>query len=115
MPIDIYGAGSGGGGADELVKVSSNDTTSGYLNGKLVAGTGITLTENTDGGNETFTIAASGGAGSGDVVGPASSTDNAVARFDSTTGKLIQNSGVVIDDSDNITCRRYRYYTYRKH
>lgn len=40
--------------------------------------------------------------GSGDVVGPASSTDNAVARFDSTTGKLLQNSAVTIDDSGNI-------------
>lgn len=39
----------------------------------------------------------------GDVNGPASSTDNAVARFDSTTGKLIQNSGVTIDDSNNLT------------
>lgn len=28
---------------------------------------------------------------SGDVVGPASATDNAVVRFDGTTGKLIQN------------------------
>jgi len=41
--------------------------------------------------------------GSGDVVGPASATDNAVARFDSTTGKLIQNSGFLIDDSNNVT------------
>lgn len=41
--------------------------------------------------------------GAGDVVGPASATDNAVARFDTATGKLIQNSGVLIDDSDNIT------------
>jgi hypothetical protein len=40
---------------------------------------------------------------SGDVVGPASATDNAVARFDTTTGKLIQNSGVIIDDSNIIT------------
>ena len=40
--------------------------------------------------------------GSGDVVGPASSTDNAVARFDLATGKLIQNSGVIIDDSNNL-------------
>jgi len=38
----------------------------------------------------------------GDVVGPASATDNAVARFDTTTGKLIQNSTVTIDDSGNI-------------
>jgi hypothetical protein len=42
-------------------------------------------------------------AGSGDVVGPASATDNAVARFDTTSGKLLQNSGVIVDDSDNIT------------
>lgn len=40
------------------VKVSSNDTTPGYLNGKLTAGTGITLTEGSDGGNETLSIAA---------------------------------------------------------
>ena len=39
--------------------------------------------------------------GSGDVVGPASSTDNAVTRFDSTTGKLIQNSTVTLDDNGN--------------
>lgn len=37
----------------------------------------------------------------GDVVGPASSTDNAIARFDTTTGKLIQNSTVTIDDNGN--------------
>jgi hypothetical protein len=39
----------------------------------------------------------------GDVVGPASATDNAVARFNLTTGKLIQNSAVIIDDSNNVT------------
>lgn len=38
----------------------------------------------------------------GDVVGPASSTDNAIARFDSTTGKLIQNSSVTVDDNGKI-------------
>lgn len=38
----------------------------------------------------------------GDVRGPSSATDNAVARFDATTGKLIQNSGITIDDSNNL-------------
>jgi len=39
-------------------------------------------------------------AGSGDVVGPASATDNAIARFDTTTGKLLQNtSNVTIADT----------------
>jgi hypothetical protein len=46
---------------------------------------------------------AGGGGGTGDVVGPASSTDNAIARFDLTTGKLIQNSSVIVDDSGSIT------------
>jgi hypothetical protein len=40
--------------------------------------------------------------GAGDVVGPGSSTDNAVTRFDSTTGKLLQNSLVTIDDSGSV-------------
>jgi hypothetical protein len=41
------------------------------------------------------------------VVGPASSTDNAVVRFDTTTGKLVQNSVVTIDDSGDITGLSY--------
>ena len=39
--------------------------------------------------------------GAGDVVGPSSATDNAIARFDTTTGKLIQNSVTTIDDTGN--------------
>jgi hypothetical protein len=57
-------------------------------NGKVLA---------TDGTNASWTTN-----GSGDVVGPASATDNAVARFDTTTGKLIKNSGVTIDNNNNI-------------
>jgi hypothetical protein len=38
-------------------KVSDNDTTAGYLNGKLVAGAGISFTENNNGADETLTIA----------------------------------------------------------
>lgn len=37
------------------------------------------------------------------VTGPGSSTDNALARFDGTTGKLVQNSDAVLDDSGNLT------------
>ncbi len=43
-----------------------------------------------------------GGAGSGDVVGPGSSTDNAVVRWDGTGGTDVQNSGVILDDDDNV-------------
>ncbi|MDC1481806.1 hypothetical protein N8146_05880 [Ascidiaceihabitans sp.] len=54
---------------DVKVSVSSNDTTPGFLNGKLVAGTNITLTENNDGGNETLTITgAAAGASAGFAV-----------------------------------------------
>lgn len=45
---------------------------------------------------------------SGDVVGPVSSTDNAIARFDSTTGKVIQNSLATIDDSGNISAPSFQ-------
>ena len=41
--------------------------------------------------------------GSGDVTGPAGCNDEAVARFDGLTGKVIQNSsGVTIDNFDNL-------------
>jgi hypothetical protein len=49
------------------------------------------------------TLLASAAGASGDVVGPASATDNAVARFDGTTGKLIQNGVVIIGDTGAVT------------
>lgn len=41
--------------------------------------------------------------GSGDVVGPSSATDNALVRFDSTTGKLIQNSSATLSDTGTLS------------
>ena len=40
-----------------------------------------------------------GGAGGSVVSGPASSTDNAIARFDLTTGKLLQDSTGILTDA----------------
>lgn len=37
--------------------------------------------------------------GTGFTVGPGSSSDNAIVRFDGTTGQLVQNSPVTIDDA----------------
>lgn len=74
-------------GQSTVTAETTNDTLT------LVAGTNVTLT--TDAGTDSVTINASS---SGDVVGPASSTDNAFARFDSTTGKLLQNSTATLDD-----------------
>jgi hypothetical protein len=77
-----------------------------YYNGtnwvQLPPGTdGYVLTTNGIGANPEWEDFNSIGAG--DVDGPSSATDNAVARFDGTTGKLIQNSLVTIDDSGNIS------------
>jgi len=60
------------------------------------AGTGISYD------NLTGVITNSSPSLGGDVVGPASATDNAIARFDTTTGKLIQNSVVTIGNSGEV-------------
>ena len=41
-------------------------------------------------------------ANAGDVVGPASATDNAIARFDTTTGKLLQDSLAFVTDDGRL-------------
>jgi hypothetical protein len=51
----------------------------------------------------TVTLLASTAGAAGDVVGPASSTDNALARFDLATGKLIQNSVGILSDAGILT------------
>ena len=51
----------------------------------------------------TVTLLASTAGASGDVVGPASATDNALTRFDATTGKLIQNSVGILSDAGVLT------------
>lgn len=58
---------------------------------------------NCPGGQSAAGVDASGNAegcaaaGSGDVVGPASATANALVIYDSTTGKLLKNSGATYD------------------
>ncbi len=37
------------------------------------------------------------------VQGPASATDNALVRYNGTTGKIVQNSGIIVDDDNNLT------------
>jgi hypothetical protein len=65
-------------------------STDGTLNQVLV----------TDGaGTVTWTTVA----GTGDVVGPAGATDNAICRYNGATGTSIQDSGVTIDDSDRLS------------
>lgn len=47
-----------------------------------------------DGGSIILGGGGGGGGGSGDVVGPASSTNDNIAAFDGTTGKLIKDGGI---------------------
>lgn len=51
----------------------------------------------------TLAVPAGGGVGGGDVTGPASSTDNALPRFDGTSGKILQASSVIVSDANAIT------------
>lgn len=78
---------------DEKVKVSSNDTTPGYLNGKLVAGTGVTFTENNDGLNETLTISAA----------VANTFNNGITA----TGTLVQLGGDLVKNTTINTTAAY--------
>jgi hypothetical protein len=91
----VLGVASGGTGQSSYTNgqlLIGNSTGNTLAKATLTAGTGISITN----GTGSITVAATN---NGDVVGPASATDNAVARFDGTTGKLIQNSVVTIADS----------------
>ena len=82
--ITNNGTANGFGSADtEKVKVSTNDTTAGFLNGKLVAGTNISLTEGNDGGNETLTAALSG------TITPSDNTVTLAKMAPGTDGNII--------------------------
>lgn len=49
----------------------------------------------------------SSSSGSGDVTGPASSDDKAIARFLGTTGKIIQNSLTKVQDGGAIEAQGF--------
>lgn len=73
--------------------VSANDISASYLNGKLVAGAGITFTENNDGGDETLEIEADGSIlkvsatdSTGGYVGDKISSGNHVTLSTQNTG-----------------------------
>ena len=52
--------------------------------------------------NNQTSSGAGGGSASQTVTGAASSTDNAIARWNGTGGTSIQNSGITVDDSNNV-------------
>lgn len=94
VPISLGGTGQTSAPANGHLLIGNGTS---FVLSNLTAGTGVTITN----GAGSITISASG---TGDVAGPASSTDNAVVRFDGTTGKIIQNStGVTITDGGVLT------------
>ncbi len=68
----------------------------------LTIGSGLNITDTT--------ITATS---SGDVIGPASATDNAIVRFNLTTGKLIQNSNVTIDDNGAMQMPNNQWFSFK--
>jgi hypothetical protein len=65
--------------------------------GALSAGTGISYNSTTG------VITNSSPSLGGDVVGPTGATDNAIARYDTATGKLLQNSVVLVGDTGAVS------------
>jgi hypothetical protein len=101
----LLGRSSIGAGAIEEIPVSTALDLVGSTQGSILyrgASAWTALTPGTSGqvlrsngaaANPSWTSASSG-----DVVGPASALDNAIARYDTTTGKLLQGSTVTISD-----------------
>ena len=54
-------------------------------------------------GNNPATLTWAAPAGGGDVIGPGSSTDNAIVRWNGASGTSIQDSNVLISDTDSMT------------
>jgi hypothetical protein len=67
-----------------------NSTGNTLTKASLTAGSGVTITPGAGSIQIAFT-----GPGTGDVVGPASSTNNNLAAFDATTGKLLKEAATV--------------------
>lgn len=82
---------SGGGNLSTNRTITTSMSTN-KLIGRSTAGTGVMeeITIGTGLSLSAGTLSTTGG-GTGDVVGPSSSVDNAIVRFDGTTGKLIQD------------------------
>lgn len=97
-------AATGGGGSQAGIQFQdegSNLGASGTVDTVDFVGSGVTASR--VGNTLTVTVSGGGGGGGGDFSGPASSTDNALVRFDGTGGKTGQNSPVIVEDLGNLS------------
>jgi len=76
-------------GQSNVVADSTGDTIT-------FVGVGVTITTNATSDTITFTVSGS----AGDVVGPSGATNNAVALFDTTTGKLLKDSSLLFSSGE---------------
>ena len=82
------------------VTITSNDVQFNAFDTRIESGSGgLTFF---DAGNTVGVTLSSLAGSSGDVVGPASSTTNAIAAYADTTGNLLKDTGVTIDASNNV-------------
>lgn len=88
--------------ANVTVTVKTDDGTTERIERSVLLATGETLAF--ERGRGWYVTTASGAIkeGSG-ISGPTSATDNAVARWDGTTGTVTQNSAFLVDDSGHVT------------
>jgi hypothetical protein len=85
---------------EEQGAAPSTAIKTGAIYSKDVAGsTHLFYRQESDGAEHQLTPAAGGG----DVTGPAGATDNAVARYDGATGKLLQDSLVTVSDAGSVS------------
>ena len=88
----ITSASNGTGGSGHTIEDEGTPLTA-RANLNFVGGN-VTVTD--DAGNDATVVTIPTPAGGGDVIGPASSTDDNLVTFDLATGKLIQDSGISI-------------------
>jgi hypothetical protein len=80
-------------GADRIVMWDESADTFAHM----TIGAGLSLSDTT------LMTVGGGGGGTGDVVGPSSATDDALARFDGATGKIVQGSAATLTDAGALT------------
>ncbi len=96
--------GSGAGLTAGTTPITTLDIDGGTDIGEAIVDADLFIVDNGAGGTNRKVAASrlKTYASGGDASGPGSSTDNAIARFDGTGGKTLQNSSVTISDANAI-------------